>query len=334
MLNEEAIYLIDFKNAGNKIDSEVKLELKLPLDFEVLDSDGGEVDNSKKAITWIYSEGLGKDVAGTKKVTIKYKSLSKNSYKSEIVYPKAIIYKSNTKQDVSAVINCIYKDDSTYFEEIHKPYMYGDEGTYTFRPNDGISRAEGALVLMRIFGVDYITVKKITTKFSDMEETYLDAQKAITKATELEVINGYPEGVYKPRGKMSRAEFMKIIAAYVGKLDVEGLEVKEEDKLLVKYRIGNSKATWAVPYLTLLARLNMTSASTSEKDLRVDENITRAEVAQLCNFYLFRAPAKVTSSTTTDFKDVNSSQRLFADIVEATRPEHSFTITDDGREKE
>ena len=77
----------------------------------------------------------------------------------------------------------------------------------------------------------------------------------------------------------------------------------------------------------------MTSVSASEKDLRLEKDITRAEVAQLCNFYLFRAPAKVNSNTKIDFTDVSRSHKLFADIIEATRDEHEFTVTEDGRER-
>jgi len=187
---------------------------------------------------------------------------------------------------------------------------------------------------MRIFGVSHERISKITTKFSDIEETYIEAQRAITKATEIGVINGYPDGTYRPKAKMTRAEFMKIIAAYVESgYDMEGLEVKELDKLIVKYKSNNAKTEWAVPYVTLLARLNMTSASSSEKNLRLEEEITRAEVAQLCNYYLFRAPVKVSTGTVTNFEDVSRSDKLFGDIVEATREEHYAIITEDGKEK-
>ena len=76
----------------------------------------------------------------------------------------------------------------------------------------------------------------------------------------------------------------------------------------------------------------MTSASSKEKDLRVDDIITRAEVAQLCNYFLFRAPAKVTSSTNISFTDVSRSHKLIGDIVEATRESHSYMVTEDGKE--
>ena len=69
------------------------------------------------------------------------------------------------------------------------------------------------------------------------------------------------------------------------------------------------------------------------KDLRLDENITRAEVAQLVNFFTFRAPAETNSRTTSKFTDVNRYHELFGDIIEATRATHDYSYTEDGTEK-
>ena len=132
---------------------------------------------------------------------------------------------------------------------------------------------------------------------------------------------------------MTRAEFMRVIASYISeKNEVKGLELKDGNTIVIYNNVRN-RSHWANQYVTLLVRLNMTSASQYEKDLRLDETITRAEVAQLCNFYLFRAPAKITTISVTNFSDVLKSHVLVGDIVEATREAHNYTITDDGREK-
>ena len=86
---------------------------------------------------------------------------------------------------------------------------------------------------------------------------------------------------------------------------------------------------WAINYVTLLCRLNMTSVSDSNKNLRLDDEITRAEVAQLVNFYLLRAPA---DGGKTQFSDVAKNHKLFADILEATRPAHTYYLTSEGTE--
>ncbi len=332
MIDEEVIYLVDYMNAGKDISDEVKLVLNIPLSFKIVSSDGGVVDNDKKTITWTFPNGVKEKAADTKEVRLKYTALSKKTLKSEMIYPQAVIYKKTKAMDYSAVINCIYLDEDTKFSDTHEPYMYGDLEAPTFRPDEGISRAEGAMVLLRIFGENYTNVKTITTKYSDIEDTYYVARQAITKATQLNIMSGYPDGSFKPNGKMTRAEFMRVIASYVAEsADKKGLELKDTDALVI-YKNTSNKNHWSNPYVTLLARLNMTNASSKEKDLRVDETITRAEVAQLCNFYLFRAPAKVTSSTNMQFTDVNRSHKLIGDIVEATRESHSYMVTSDGKE--
>ena len=342
-LNEEVVYYVDYKNGGKDITSEVKLVLELPLDFKVIDAYGGVVDASKKTITWTFKDGIEEDEAGTKVVKVAYTSLGRASKKYEIVYPVADIYQRNKVADSSAVINYIFKDEDTEITDEHYPYMYGDAGTTTFRPDDTITRAEGALVLTRIFGID-TSGTKIETLFPDLGETYVEAQKAIVAATKLGLVNGYPDGSYRPNEKMTRAEFMKIIASYIEanaeEDDIRGLEVKTDTNIKIYknptnvYVTGSSTTNrhWASDWVTLLVRLNMTPVSSSNKNLGLDEKITRAEVAQLVNFYLLRAPADVSSSTKTQFSDVSKKHKLFEDIVEATRAEHNYTITKEGYE--
>jgi len=341
-LKEEAIYYVDYKNGGKDINSEVKLVLELPLEFKVIDSYGGKVDKSKKTITWTFPDGLEEDQAGTKIVRIAYTALDSKNKKYKIVYPVAKIYKASKVSDKSAVINYIYKDEDTVINDEHYPYMFGDKNQTTFRPDDGISRAEGALVLTRILGIN-TSGTVVNSEYTDLNETYLEAQKAIVAATKLGIINGYPDKTYRPNKKMTKAEFMKIIASYI-EIDAEddkidGLEIKDENKLIKIYKnptsvyvMGGSTTSthWALNWVTLLTRLNMTPVSSSNRNLNLDDDITRAEVTQLVNFYLFRAPADNGKSL---FSDVSKNHKLFKDIVEATKPAHTYTITEDGYEE-
>ena len=343
-LNEEVVYYVDYKNGGKEISQEVSLVLELPLEFEAVDSFGGTVDKEKKTITWIFEKGLEKEQEGTKIVKIKYTSLGKASKRSETIYPSAKIYQgaSKTAKDISTVINYIFKDEDTEMVEDHFPYMYGDANATTFRPDDTITRAEGALVLARIFGINYSGTTVVGNEYSDLGDTYIEAQKAIVASTKLGLINGYNDGSYKPNNKMTKAEFMKIIAAYVERRadddNIKGLEVKDiEDSIKLyknrtsTYVVGNKTTSehWAINYVTLLTRINMTAISEKQKSVGLDDEITRAEVAQLINFFLLRAPAE---SGKTTFSDVAKNHKLFADILEATRPVHSFTLTHEGTE--
>ena len=344
-LNEEVVYFVDYKNGGRDIDREVKLVLELPLNFVVVDSFGGTVDKENKTITWVMKDGLEKDACGTKVVKVKYTALSKANKKFETVYPVAKIYSSNTKspKDSSAVINLIFKDEKTEINDTHYPYMIGDKNVNTFRPDEGITRAEGALVLSRIFGVNTTGVEVIGIEFTDIKETYLEAQKAIIACSKLNLLAGFPDGSYRPNEKMTIGQFMRIVASYVEvkaeEDNIKGLEIKDGTESIKVYRnstnvyiMGGDKTAnshWAIPYVTLLARINMTPVSSSNKNLRLDDEITRAEVAQLVNFYLLRAPQE---EGRVKFSDVSRNHKLYADILEATMPAHNYTLTHEGTE--
>ena len=345
-LNEDVTYFVDFRNAGKDITDEVVIKLELPLEFEVIDSANGVVDADKGTITWTYPNGMEEDYEGTKTVVVRYTAFDRNSTDSKVIYPLATISKKAKLVDDSAVVNFVYRDEDTVIEDGHEPYMYGDANATTFRPDATITRAEGALVLTRILlGQDAIDNVKVTSVYPDLDQTYLEAQKAIIAATTYGIINGYTDGYYRPNQTMTRAEFMKIIAKFVelhaDDEGIDGLQIKEIEELVKMYDDPKNKYAvngqlisehWAIEEVSLLARLNMTSVSSDEKDLRMDAGITRAEVAQLVNFYLLRAPAEVNNRTKTQFSDVNKKHDLFADIVEATREAHDYTITEDGTE--
>ena len=348
-LGEVVTYYIDYKNGGKDV-SDVSIVLDLPLDFEAVDLNGGKI-NSDDEIEWILENGLEEGDVGTIIVKVKYTGLKRSRDDANTIYPTASILKGSKVKDVSTVINFIITE---YDEEIdidHEPYMYGDADSDTFRPDYLITRAEGALVLARIYGLDYENVRTITTKYTDIGDTYLEAQKAITAASQAGLINGYLEDdgtyTYRPNTRMTKAEFMKILACMIQESaddqNIDGLEIKELAQLVkvyddsTRYYVVNGKKVythWAIEEITLLARLNMLPLTEDDPEFELDESITRAEVAQLINFYLLRAPAEVTTKTKTGFSDVSRKHDLAGDIIEATRNTHTFSITKEATEVE
>ena len=349
-LGETVTYYIDYKNGGKDIDDDVTIVLELPLDYDVVDFDGGS-RNSDDEIEWTIKDGLEEGEAGTIIVKVKYTDLKKSRDDANTIYPTASIYKGSKVKDVSTVINYIITEYDEELDIEHDPYMYGDADSDTFRPDYIITRAEGALVLARIYGLDYENVTKITTKYTDINDTYLEAQKAITAASNAGLINGYLEDdgtyTYRPNAKMTKAEFMKILACMIQENaedeGIDGLEIKGLEQLVkvyddsTRYYVVDGKRVythWAIEEITLLARLNMLPLDEDNDEFELDETITRAEVAQLINFYLLRAPPDVTSKTKTGFSDVSRKHDLAGDIIEATRDTHTFSITTEATEVE
>lgn len=299
---EDIVYYIDFKNPGKRITDDVVIKLNLPLSAKVEEASGGKV--ASKQITWTY-EGLRKNDAGTLKVILSYNSVSDNSQK---VSPSVSIAVKNKVLDSTGVVNLIVKDLDKELNSKHEAYMQGDiEGT--FRPNATITRAEAAIVLSRV--LDLNTKKSFNLNFSDLNDTYEEARKAILSCADAGIITGYPDGTYRPNQSMKIGEFMAILARQLENDFGTPLETKDVNKLISMY----SEDHWADVYATLLARLNMTPLTNGKASLELDSDVTRAEVAQLVNYYLLRAPSTKTSDS--GFTDVSNSTDLAGDILQA-----------------
>jgi len=331
-LKEEVIYYIEWENLGDDFTSDYEVTFETPLEFDIVDEDEGTVDEDEKTITWKIQGGMKEGDTEKRTVKLKYTSLSKKSLDYEKIYPFDRIFINDDEKDRAAVINVIYKDGAT-IEGKHILYMLGDAEKPTFRPDDGISRAEGALVLTRIFEMDYLNTTVRGDEFSDLNTTYSDAQKAIVKATKLGLISGYSDGTYRPNGKMTRAEFMTILAKYVEynaqQERIKGIQIKEvEDSELYK-----KAKHWSAKYVVFLNRLNLGQDGVGLTDSEMDTYIERCEVAELCNKYLFRSPVYDDGKNDLPFTDVPRSHRLYGHIVEATRPSHNdFRLTEDSYE--
>lgn len=338
-LNEEVIYYVDYKNGGRATTKDVTLVLNIPETFKVVKSDGGSVSTKKGTITWTF-DGLDKEEAGTKVVVLKYTNIGTKKITSKTIKPLAEIKLDGKVKDSSGVINLIYKDGETELKDEHFPYMFGDKDATTFRPNDGITRGEAALVLTRTLGIS-TAYDRNTYDYFDLDETYLEARKAIVAATAYGIVQGYGDGTYRPNELITRAEFMTILANLIEADNDDGFEIKDSSSSIKRYkdttriyalRDAFEDEHWAIDEVTLLARLNMTPLSESSRNIRLDDAITRAEVAQFMNYFLLRAPAEVTSKTKSGFSDVNKNHKLFADIIEATRAPHTYYITEETTE--
>jgi len=68
------------------------------------------------------------------------------------------------------------------------------------------------------------------SNFSDLSQEHW-AYEAVNKMVELNIVNGYPDGTFKPQGKITRAEFAKILVLSLGleeKSNVEFTDVKSD----------------------------------------------------------------------------------------------------------
>lgn len=77
----------------------------------------------------------------------------------------------------------------------------------SFRPNAGITRAEFAKIAVSFFK-DYVS-ETIGDRFTDISGKWYTTY--INLAVELAIVNGYPDGTFRPDNKITRAEAMQIV---------------------------------------------------------------------------------------------------------------------------
>ena len=122
----------------------------------------------------------------------------------------------------------------------------------------------------------------------------------VLQLVEEEIINGYPDGTFRPDGEVTRAEFAKMVANYAPKVtetkEVSFSDVKEGD--------------WyyeAVTYMAANGYINGYPDST----FKPDDKISRAEVCTiLTNIY-----GDLTATTEASFTDVTSDKWFYKAVM-------------------
>ncbi len=220
----------------------------------VEEPDKNPVKEGYSFIGWTTAKGdwdFDKDVVERNMILYaKYDDDSDDTNRSDIIVPKGTYDK--------AIIQ--YK----------APFFKGYPDN-TFKPEDTITRAEMATVFARLLGVEK-EIPKTKDKFSDIDGHW--AKNNILNVAEYGLLNGYPDGTFKPVGQMKRAEIAAIINKY---WKIKGFTPNKADA-----NIKDVDAHWAKELIIALYNHRFVDLS-SDKKFRPDYPLKRAEVAQILN---------------------------------------------------
>ncbi len=197
----------------------------------------------------------------------------------------------------------------------HFAYMIGyTDGTV--RPNANITRAEIATILYRLM------TPETRAKFASSTSTFKDVSAnawyntEVCTLTKAGVINGYPDGTFRPEANVTRAEFSAMIArvfsvSYVGNNMFEDIN-----------------GHWAESYINILAKLGILKGDNGNAN--PDDLLTRAQAAAMCNRLVGRNSTNSSMNSCTgtikNWPDNANSAWYYADILEATNS-HNYTWT-------
>ena len=189
----------------------------------------------------------------------------------------------------------------------HFAYIIGyPDGTV--QPNGQITRAEATTIFFRLLTDESRDANLTkTNRYADVaaDAWYNTAVSTMTKAG---IVDGYPDGTFRPDAPITRAEMAKIISLFA-KLD------KSES------RFSDIAGHWAEAYIKLVAG-NGWIAGYPDGTFGPQRNITRAETATMINRVLDRVPSEESRLLSRDvmqiWPDANPSDWFYLAMQEAT----------------
>lgn len=194
--------------------------------------------------------------------------------------------------------NPVPSNPSTVSQNVYQAYIQG-YSDQTFRPNQKVTRAEMASMLSRV--MTHSTTEQKTIMYSDVPSS-LWAHKAIQDVQINGLMNGLPDGTFKPNQAITRAEMATIISRWQ-KLSGTGTSNATD--------IQNS---WAVSDIKRVTQAGFMQGLTPSV-FKPNQPLTRAEAVTTLNRVL---KLDKTKPSTTPWTDVPSTHWAKADIIAAS----------------
>ena len=201
----------------------------------------------------------------------------------------------------------------------HFAYVIGyPDGTV--RPDGNVTRAEVATIFFRMLKDDAREKYwKTDNRYSDVKSTDW-YNNAISTLSNMGIIDGYPDGTFRPNAGITRAEFAKIAVSFF----------KDNVRETIGDRFSDIHGKWYTEYVNLANELAIVNGY-PDGTFRPDNKIIRAESMTIVNNTLRRTPCKeglLPVSVMITWPDNAASAWYYEAVQEATNShEYSRTST-------
>ena len=198
---------------------------------------------------------------------------------------------------------------------VHKLYIYGYEDN-SFRPEGNMTRAEAAAMIARLQGLDLSNSAR--PNFVDVRSGWYNG--SINAVVNAGYMKGYPDGTFRPNGKITRAEFAQMIKA-----------IDKANTGMAPF--ADVKGHWAEAAINQ-AYTNGRIAGYPDSTFRPNNHITRAEAVTVFNKLYDRCVGEPgladVKGRLVEFNDINRSHWAYFQVVEASNT-HEFYRTEKGK---
>ena len=183
------------------------------------------------------------------------------------------------------------------------------------RPDADITRAEVCAILFRLLS-DTAKHNTYTSKFDDVTNDAWFAQ-SVKYLSSIGIVNGYPEGDFRPDNPITRAEFATLISGF------DNLEPSEGSVF------SDTSGHWAEEYINSAAEKGWVSGY-PDGTFQPEQYMTRAEVVTVVNRMLLRSiETEDVPEWAPNYNDLPSSHWAYSQMTEASLG-HEFERKDDG----
>lgn len=310
-------YTITVKNTGNVDLTNVNVVEAFGGDFSKITNVTGADQVTKNGFV-IHELKAGSDPV---EITFSYKTTKRETLTNSVVV-EGTYEPGKTVRDEDSSAPVTVKSEPITPVGPSKPQLnYEDHYAYVVGYPDGlvhpernITRAEVATIFFRMLldeSREYFWAQE--NDFSDVAETDW-FNNAVSTLANAQLINGYPDGSYRPNANITRAEFATIAIRFF--LD-EDVEIEENN-------LSDVKGHWAEANINLAYALELINGY-PDGTFRPDQKITRAEAMAIVNRVLKRAPEKdhLLKDMIEWPDNLNTAAWYYADVQEATNS-HKF----------
>jgi hypothetical protein len=195
----------------------------------------------------------------------------------------------------------IDEDPPLVFIEDHVAYVIGYPDN-TVRPDRDITRAEVATVFFRLLA-DPRRIENWTQEnvFTDVQSSHW-YNNAVSVMSRMQILNGYPDGTFKPDNSITRGELAAIAARFARVTRITPIN---------DLTFSDVSGHWAERDIQFAASVGWVNGY-PDGTFRPDQPITRAEFMTLANRMLERVPETIQDILTDEMKQ-------WVDNAETTR---------------
>ena len=318
--DEIVTYFVDYYNGNENDAKNVSIKLNIPYNVDVLEINGnGHIDvqnSSETAILW--DKGTVK--YGEKcRLYVKVKYLENVLLQNSDKISETFYINLNTKYDnksEDSYLKQLYIDYNSNKTATIEKYLSRVDNTNSIRPDDKITRAELAKMLV---DVGIVEVKQGNTnykKYKDAEEIPSYAREAVSALYNTGIIDAFEDGEFKPNNPIVRDEFFRIVAKASEYMSNGKLKIKTPTFIYTDI-ISDKDRTMTVNknYIMELIRQNIIK----KENTNSDEYTLRKEAAEVINSLTFRGPyVDKLPQNAVKFTDISKDSKYFYNIIGAT----------------